>query len=190
MSAGRVSTGRAIRNRAASRLWPDLKSRALAVIILVQVPCAVFFIGDVAADIRALGPGEGWDLHLIAETVASIALIVAILIEAIFLVALIQRQQAAARGMAVAAGALSVVMEEMFDAWGLTAAERDVAAFVIKGLSISEIAEMRSSAEGTVKSQLNAIYRKAGVSGRGQLVSLLIEDLMNTRLVGGVQQHP
>ena len=32
--------------------------------------------------------------------------------------------------------------------------------------------------EGTVKAQTNAIYRKAGVSGRSQLLSLFIEDLM------------
>jgi len=33
--------------------------------------------------------------------------------------------------------------------------------------------------EGTVKAQTNAIYRKAGVSGRPQLLSLFIEDLMD-----------
>jgi hypothetical protein len=31
---------------------------------------------------------------------------------------------------------------------------------------------------------VNAIHRKAGVSGRGQLVSLLLEDLMRSPLVG------
>jgi DNA-binding NarL/FixJ family response regulator len=34
-----------------------------------------------------------------------------------------------------------------------------------------------------VKTHLNAIYRKAGVQGRGQLVSVLIEDLLNAPLV-------
>ena len=53
----------------------------------------------------------------------------------------------------------------------------------MKGCSIADIAQMRGSAEGTVKTHLNAIYRKAGVQGRGQLVSVLIEDLMNAPLV-------
>jgi len=56
--------------------------------------------------------------------------------------------------------------------------EKDVALFAIKGMSTAEIATMRSTSEGTVKAQTNAIYRKAGVTGRSQLLSLFIEDLM------------
>lgn len=61
---------------------------------------------------------------------------------------------------------------------GLTPAEKDVALFAIKGMSIAEIAMLRETSEGTVKAQTNAIYRKAGVSGRSQLLSLFIDDLM------------
>jgi DNA-binding CsgD family transcriptional regulator len=50
-------------------------------------------------------------------------------------------------------------------------------------MSISEIAVLRGSREGTIKAHLNAIYRKAGVSGRSQLVSLLVEDLMQEPLI-------
>ena len=53
-----------------------------------------------------------------------------------------------------------------------------VALFAIKGMSTAEIAALRSTSEGTVKAQTNAIYRKAGVSGRSQLLSLFIDDLM------------
>lgn len=58
-----------------------------------------------------------------------------------------------------------------------------MATFAIKGVSITDIAAMRGSAEGTVKAHLNAIYRKAGVSSRSELISLLIEDLMNQPLL-------
>ena len=47
-----------------------------------------------------------------------------------------------------------------------------------KGLSTAEIAQLRRTSEGTVKAQTAAIYRKAGVTGRPQLLSLFIEDLM------------
>ena len=70
-------------------------------------------------------------------------------------------------------------MQERFTEWGLTPAEKDVALFAIKGMSTSEIAAMRDTSEGTVKAQTNAIYRKAGVAGRTQLLSLFIDDLMN-----------
>jgi DNA-binding CsgD family transcriptional regulator len=69
-------------------------------------------------------------------------------------------------------------MEMRFDEWALTRAERDVAVFAIKGLTVQEIARLRETSEGTVKAQTAAIYRKAGVSGRPQLLSLFIEDMM------------
>ena len=51
--------------------------------------------------------------------------------------------------------------------------------FTIKGLPIAEIARLRQTSEGTVKAQSNAIYRKAGVNGRTQLLSLFLEDLID-----------
>jgi len=43
---------------------------------------------------------------------------------------------------------------------------------------LQEIARLRDTSEGTVKAQSNAIYRKAGVSGRYQLLSLFVDELM------------
>ena len=59
-----------------------------------------------------------------------------------------------------------------------------MAIFAIKGLKTHEIARLRQTSEGTVKAQCNAIYRKAGVSGRTQLLSVFIEDLMEDGPVG------
>ncbi|MEL7180552.1 MAG: helix-turn-helix transcriptional regulator, partial [Pseudomonadota bacterium] len=79
----------------------------------------------------------------------------------------------------LASGAFMDVLEERFAAWELTPAERDVALFAIKGMSTQEIAALREVSEGTIKAQTNAIYRKADVSGRTQLLSLFIDDLMD-----------
>ena len=51
-------------------------------------------------------------------------------------------------------------------------------AVVLQAVSAAEIASFRSVSEGTVKAQTNAIYRKAGVSGRAQLVSLFVDELV------------
>ena len=48
----------------------------------------------------------------------------------------------------------------------------------IKGFSTAEIAKIRKTSEGTVKAQGNGIYRKADVTGRTQLLSVLVEDLL------------
>jgi DNA-binding CsgD family transcriptional regulator len=84
-----------------------------------------------------------------------------------------------------ASGAFAELLEERFRGWGLTPSERDVAWFTIKGLPIAEIARLRQTSEGTVKAQSNAIYRKAEVSGRAQLVSLCIEDLIDAGPLAG-----
>ena len=56
----------------------------------------------------------------------------------------------------------------------------------IKGLTIADIARVRQTKDGTIKAQCNAIYSKAGVTGRQQLLSLFIEELMNDQLVSPV----
>ena len=105
----------------------------------------------------------GWALGLVFEIVV--------------LGRLLKAQAHLQQSLSMASGALSDIMGHYFATWGLTATERDVAAFTIKGFSIAEIAGMRGSAEGTIKTHLNAIYRKSGVSGRAQLLSVLIEEL-------------
>ena len=65
-----------------------------------------------------------------------------------------------------------------FDRWELSNAERDVAMLTVKGLSVAEIAELRKTSQGTIKSQNNAIYRKADVKSRTQLVGALIDELL------------
>jgi DNA-binding CsgD family transcriptional regulator len=94
------------------------------------------------------------------------------------LIRTLQQRNRAREDLRRASGAFLTLLEERFAAWGLTFAERDVSVFLIKGMSTAEIAQLRDTSEGTVKSQTNAIYRKAGVSGRQQLLSMFIEDMI------------
>lgn len=55
---------------------------------------------------------------------------------------------------------------------------------LVKGLSFGSIAEGRNAKEGTVKAQANAIYRKASVSGRHELVSLFLDELLQGIEIG------
>lgn len=152
----------------------------LVLLILFQILCAAFFVFDVIADFKE---AEVSILHLLPEMAATAGLVVGLAFEVKTLSALLRKQAHMEKSLGVAAGALAELMEEYFRQWGLTPSEADVAAFTIKGYSIAEIALMRGSAEGTVKTHLNAIYRKSGLQGRGQLVSVLIEDLLNGSLL-------
>ncbi len=91
---------------------------------------------------------------------------------------LTQRNQEVERHLKAAQGEFYSMVQLLFDRWGLSEAERDVALFTIKGLSVAEIAELRNTSPGTVKSQNNSIYRKAGVKSRTQLLGALIDELL------------
>jgi DNA-binding CsgD family transcriptional regulator len=149
-------------------------------LIAAQCVCAAFFSIDVILDYR-LGE-HALSVHVVMETLATAVLACAIALELHFLRHLLRRQSKAERSLKVARGQMHDVVEGYFRDWGLTPAEADVASMTIKGFSISEICELRSAREGTVKTQLTSIYRKAGVAGRSQLGSLLIEDLMSAPL--------
>ncbi len=150
-------------------------------LIVAQAICAAFFLYDVTKDI--LEGHSASAFYLFMEALATVTLIAAAVMEARELRNLMAERALNARSMTIARGQIQSVIDAYFVDWRLTPAETDVAALTIKGLSITEIAEMRQSREGTIKTHLNAIYRKAGVSGRAQLVSMLIEDLMGTPLL-------
>jgi len=163
-----------------------LPEYALAFLMLFQGVCAAFFVSDVARDIvEADELGQAISAHISLELFANVALVLGIVVEAMALRWLLRQKLRHERALSAASGALDELMQDYFRTWALTPAEIDVATFTIKGFSIAEIAEFRQSAEGTVKSQLNAIYRKSGLAGRGQLVSVLIEDLLNGSINAG-----
>ncbi|MBK8012420.1 MAG: response regulator transcription factor [Deltaproteobacteria bacterium] len=73
---------------------------------------------------------------------------------------------------------LSQAIDEQFDRWLLSPAEKEVGLLLLKGLSHREIAEARSVAEATARQQARAVYKKAGLSGRHDLAAFFLEDLM------------
>lgn len=73
---------------------------------------------------------------------------------------------------------LSQAIDEQFDRWQLSPAEKEVGLLLLKGLSHREIAEARSVTEATARQQARAVYKKAGLSGRHDLAAFFLEDLM------------
>ncbi len=73
---------------------------------------------------------------------------------------------------------LAVAIDRQLERWSLSAAEREVALLLLKGLSHQEIAAVRGTSERTVRQQALALYRKAGLSGRAELAAFFLEDLL------------
>ena len=155
------------------------KKWVIAGVLLIQALCAVFFISDIATSLLGIyTPPLPWELREVMEVAAALGLFLGVVLGAVLLRNALRERNDARERLRRASGAFMDLLEERFGEWALTPAERDVALFAIKGMSTAEIAMLRMTSEGTVKAQTNAIYRKAGVSGRPQLLSLFIDDLM------------
>ncbi len=158
---------------------------AIFAIVLVQAASAFFFVSDIFSSLFGFRSSPvSWQYREVIEIGAAVGLVLGLVLGALALRRSMRRQKHAEGQLRLASGAFMELMEERFQEWGLTPSERDVALFAIKGLSTLEIAQMRKTSEGTVKAQTNAIYRKADVSGRPQLLSLFIDDLMGEKLPG------
>ncbi len=75
---------------------------------------------------------------------------------------------------------VSLRVSEQFKKWDLTPSETEVGFLLIKGLSFKEIAFLRKTSEKTVREQASSVYKKSKLSGRNELASFFIEDLLAT----------
>lgn len=76
---------------------------------------------------------------------------------------------------------LSRSIDEQLDQWQLSAAEKEVAFLLLKGLSLKQIAAARRTTEKTARVQSGAIYTKSGLAGRSELSAFFLEDLLPPR---------
>ena len=149
-------------------------------IVVVQFLCALFFVSDIVMSVIGVRSTPiAWQTRGLLEIGAAIGLILGVVLGGVVFVRTLQRSHASEEKLRLVSTAFMDVVNEKFSHWSLTAAEKDVSLFLLKGMSTQEISDLRQTSEGTVKAQTNAIYRKAGVSGRPQLLSLFIDDLMD-----------
>ena len=159
------------------------RRHALWAFFVIQVACTLFFLRDSFGDVMGLPDSHETTANLI-ELAVSFCLIVGLAITGWELKRLSHREERLQNQVSVASGAFADILQREFDSWGLTEAEQGVALLGIKGYSIAEMASLRNTKEGTIKAQNASVYRKAGVSGRLQLLSHFVEDLIDEDLIG------
>lgn len=159
---------------------PLTRSRlGLLALVIIQLSCAVAMSYDMLTSLLRIPTRPmNWELRELVDIGATLGLLAGSLIGAHALWQVVRQRNLAEGRLRRASADFHALMTERFDEWDLTPAERDVTLFALKGLSLAEIAALRETTEGTVKTQTNAIYRKAGVTGRPQLLSVFIEDLL------------
>jgi len=83
----------------------------------------------------------------------------------------------AARSQEIAAMSDAIALE--FRAWGLTGEEMDVAELLLKGASMKEIALDQRTSLAKIRDRAQAVYRKAGISGRVELSAYFLDSLFS-----------
>lgn len=153
----------------------EQRAAAITFVVVLQALATIFFVADVAGDIAT----DGWSMHLLVETGATMALVAGVVFGSLQLRWLILRTRLDETAVATARGAMSDLVRQRFLDWELTGAEADVALFALKGFDAAEIALLRGAASGTIRSQLARIYAKAGVHSQVGLMALMVEDLVD-----------
>ena len=170
-------------------LW--LKLRRVGVPALygafaLQTVSALFFVGELWSEVLGLRTWPTpWAWQETIQILASAGLLVGVVVSGVFIKRSLGRLDHLGRQIDVLMGNYHHHLIEQFAAWGLSPSEEAVAIYAIKGFSNAEIADLRNTSIATVKSQMNSIFRKAGLSSRQQLISFLVEEF-----IGGSSTRP
>lgn len=152
---------------------------ALWALVALQAVAGGYFLWTILASVLGLPDLPlRWQTREMLDLAATLGLILGALLSVRLALQAGRARERADQARRLTAGDFSAVVQDYFTRLGLTDAEREVAWYILKGIPQAEIARLRGTAEGTVRVQSTAIYRKAGVTGKAQLISLIVEDLM------------
>lgn len=144
-------------------------------VVALQILATIFFLIDFSRDLRI----DGWNGHLLIEGLATFGLLAGVVFGTLQIRWLVLQSLRDSAAVATARGAMTELVQLRFSEWNLTRAEADVALFALKGCDITEIAQLRHAAAGTVRAQLARVYAKAGVQSQVQLMALFVDELVD-----------
>ena len=170
----------------------DYKSQLGIVMLLTSI---LFFGYDLIEDmldhlLSGSGYSSGQLVHLVFEILAFLALLYSL--NVVYQHHQLTSNRAETADTAVTAyqeGADSLLRRK-FREISLTNAEEDVLLFILKGLSPAEIAEVRGTAVGTVKTQTTSIFRKLNVKSRAELLSVLLHEILDIEALQNTGNQP
>jgi DNA-binding CsgD family transcriptional regulator len=143
---------------------------------VVLIIASVFFLYDIISELFEDGNNV---IHVLVECFMLIGISVVLFLEMKRVIQLRKNVEIQKQKVARLSGELYKVINNQFSEWGLTYVEKEIALFLIKGLSMKEIADIRNVKEKTIRQQSMGLYAKSGYTGRHELASHFIEDLLN-----------
>lgn len=176
---GTIFSSRTEEGSLSPRMLPSLHA-----IMLVQIVCVLVFGVDIAFQLHYVLLDDqglmGWQLaHLVTETLAVGLLVAGFHLSRRELLGMRRSETQQRDTLAVLRGHFDDILIKRFGAWGLSKAESDIALLSLRGLKISEIALLRRTKEGTIKSQLSSIFHKAGIGTRTELLGIFMDEFLD-----------
>jgi DNA-binding NarL/FixJ family response regulator len=133
--------------------FPPAVTRAGA-IVTIQAAATLHFVIDGFDDVieqLKTGPAAG----VLLECAVALILATGVAMGIAYVVRLAADLRRADDALTIAKGALAQHVERKFGEWKLSTSEAEVGLFALKGFPVAEIARLRGSASGTVRSQLS-----------------------------------
>ena len=160
------------------------KSTMVVTFFLAKIIAFLFFMFDVAFDLKDhvahnLRYEIGELVHLLFEIFAVFALGAGIFVTSQYMALLRQSKQNAELSLHHLRKDFGALMQDKFERWSLTPAEKDISVLLLKGLGTSEISEIRSTKLGTVKLQVHKVLQKAGATNRAEFMSLFMDEFLD-----------
>lgn len=144
---------------------------------------SLLFLYDLLQSLISLSAEPlSWEIHEALELAGVLGLLLGFVLGIMVLRKVRQEVNDVSSKLRVASQGFYELVQEEFTRWQLSPSERDIAMFVLKGLTNTEIAEMTGKKQGTIKAQCNAVFRKTGLSNRSQFTGYFIEVLMQEPL--------
>lgn len=158
----------------------QLKLILLWSVVAIQGVSAVVFVWELWTEVLGLRAFQlSWFIIEIIQLTASVGLILGLIVTSLFLRSSLREMNAMRRQIDVASGNFQSHVEHHFRKWDLSQSEAAVATYAMKGFSNFEIAELRGTSSSTVKTQMQAIFRKSELANRQQLISFLVGELLS-----------
>lgn len=73
---------------------------------------------------------------------------------------------------------LREAINKQFMQWDFSPTDKEIAFFLLKGLSLKEIARLRGSTFNSIRQQAHVLYSKAGLGGRAELSAFFLGGLL------------
>lgn len=157
-----------------------ISRRFMIAVLVFQLACSAIFLGSLWGEVLFL---RTQPLPFVVEELIQILASIGLILGPAITVLFIRRSQQIIERLDQQIGAVSGDYQEqvqkLFTDWQLSQSESEIAIFAMKGFSNAEIGAFRGTSATTVKSQMNAIYRKTGFANRQQLIAFLVEELLH-----------